>query len=236
VARDRPYNPRTVTSRKELGVSDQPVLRLFTFQPLEVGSAFDASLRDRTLPRLLRVPGIVDAYVARQGPDENGERVIASVWTSHTVMAAEFGDLSDIGRFQPRRTHDFSSSTLSILPIEVAVRPEGREPPRVLRIFRGRTRLGDLESYVEEVRAGTLADAATNEGLVALYLGVEQPSRFVTVSAWTGWPAIELATGGDVRKPVSTKNSSLITAFEVSHFEVLPNTARPRVRVQSGVA
>jgi hypothetical protein len=203
------------------------ILRLLAFRPLGSGAAFDAALRDGVLPDLLAIAGIRDAYVGRQGPDENGERVIASVWASRRQMAANLGDSSDIGRFHAELVHDFTSSRLDVLPIQVAVATERSAPPRILRVFRGEIREGETKVYLEESRAGALSDVAMNEGLVALYLAVEWPSRFVTVSAWTGWAAIEEATGGNIRQPLATRNVERLVAFDVGHYEILPNSMRP---------
>lgn len=185
-------------------------------------------LREEVLPALLEAPPILDAYVGRHGPDEEGERVMSSIWESRAAMAAQLGDASDIGRYRPERAHEFTSSQLDVLPIVIDVRVERSEPPAVLRVFRGRIRTGELDVYVEEARRGTLADAATNEGLIALYLGTEPPSRFVTVSAWTGWPAIETATGGNTRRPLATRNAERIVSFDVAHYEILPDSTPPR--------
>ena len=67
-----------------------------------------------------------------------------------------------------------------------------------------------------------MADAVVNDGLVAFALGAAAADAFVTVSAWTGWPAIEEATGGNTRVPIATRNAIRLTGFEVSHFELLP--------------
>jgi hypothetical protein len=53
------------------------------------------------------------------------------------------------------------------------------------------------------------------------------PSRFVTVSAWTGWAAIEQATGGNIHQPLATRNAERLVAFDVGHYEILPDSVRP---------
>ena len=68
-----------------------------------------------------------------------------------------------------------------------------------------------------------LADAAAYDGLIAFALGTQAPDEFVTVSVWTGWPAIEAATGGNTRKPFMTRNAQLLETFTVAHYEVLPD-------------
>lgn len=176
------------------------------------------------LPDLLALTAIRDAYVGRRGSDEDAERVIASVWESREAMAAELGESSDIDRFHPELSSDFAAGRLDSLPIEIGVHPERAEPPRIMRVFRGEVRVGELDAYLEEARAGTLSDVSMNEGLVSLYLGTARQSRFITVSAWTGWPAIEQATGGNVRRPLATRNAGRIAAFDVAHYEILPGS------------
>jgi hypothetical protein len=43
----------------------------------------------------------------------------------------------------------------------------------------------------------------------------------VAVSVWSGWPAIELATGGDVRQPMATRRPELIESFDATHYEAI---------------
>ena len=78
-----------------------------------------------------------------------------------------------------------------------------------------------MDAYLEEARSGMLADASINSGLSAFYLGTRRPDDFVTVSAWTTWSAIEMATGGDVRRPFVTRYSARLARHEVAHFEIL---------------
>jgi len=203
------------------------ILRLFGFRPLGAGSEIDAALRAEVLPDILALDGIVDAYVARSGDGDNAERVLASIWESRAAMTAETGESSVIGRFHPERLEDLMSSRLDILGVEVAVTFERPERPSILRIFRGEVQPGRLDEYVEEARSGAIADGETNEGLVALYLGVDRPARFVTVSAWSSWDSIETATGGNVRSPVATRNTRLIASGAPTHYEILPATNRP---------
>jgi hypothetical protein len=210
------------------------ILRLYGFRPLGSGAALDAALRDEVLPERLALPGILDAYVGRQGDGGVAERVIASIWESREAMAAELGESSAIGRFRPERLEELTSSRLDILPVSVAVRMERADPPVILRVYRGLVHEGQLEAYVEEARSGSLADAESNPGLIALYLGTEPPARFITVSAWTGWTAIETATGGDIRHPMVTRNAVRIASGGAAHYEILPSTNRPPARLPAG--
>ena len=65
-------------------------LRLFTFRPARAG--FDALLRDTLLPDLLAFPALQDLHVGRQGPDDLGPRLVASVWSSRDAMTGAVGD------------------------------------------------------------------------------------------------------------------------------------------------
>jgi hypothetical protein len=210
------------------------MLRLLAFRPARSDATFDAILRDEVLPGLLALPGLVDAFVGRHGPGEDQERVIASVWRSRRAMAGDLQASSLLAPFQPDQAPEIVASRLDVLPVSVAIRPERDEPPAIVRVYRGEVREGELDAYLQDVRTGALADAETNEGLVALYLGAQAPARFITVSAWTGWSAIERATGGNVRHPIATRHAHRLLAGEVDHYEMLPNTGRPPVRTRAG--
>jgi hypothetical protein len=211
-------------------VADEGILRVFGFRPLGSGAELDAALRDDVLPDILSAAGILDAYVARSGTGGAGERVIASMWESREAMTAELGEASVIGRFHPERVEEITSSRLDIVPLVFSVRDDRERAAIILRVYRGEVRPGELAAYVDEARDGTLADADTNGGLVALYLGAEPPVRFITVSAWTDWDAIARATGGNNKQPVATRNAARIAAGSVTHYEILPATQRPPAR------
>ncbi len=208
-------------------MTEPTLMRLFGFRPVGSGAELDAALRAEVLPDLLAAPGITDVYVARGGTEGAGERVIASMWETRDAMTAELGEASVIGRFHPERVEDLLSSRLDVLPLEIGITYDRPGQPVILRVYRGRVHDGELDNYVEEARRGALADAAANNGLVSLYLGVDRPARFITVSAWASWEAIEKATGGNVRDPVRTRNMTRIAEGSASHYEILPSTGRP---------
>lgn len=118
-------------------------------------------------------------------------------------------------------------ASLEVAPIRFGVAYSRDEPSRVLRVFHGQVREGELERYVAAAHQGTLADGEANPGLVSLYLAVTEPSRFVTVSAWTDWDAIARATGGDIRRPFATRHAHLLATHAADHFEIVPNIERP---------
>ena len=41
------------------------------------------------------------------------------------------------------------------------------------------------------------------------------------MSLWPDWAAIERATGGDVRRPMATKDSARIVDMDIVHYEVV---------------
>lgn len=206
------------------------VLRVVTFDPDGHESSIDAALRERCLPALLSSDQVFDAWIGRQSSRTSQTRVVASTWTTPpdapapdvafvTRMAAIVGD---------DRPTVVAIEREETLELAVCERFERSEPARILRLFRGRVRPGELDPYVADARAGMLADAIVNDGLVAFALGADQPDSFVTVSVWTGWASIELATGGNTRRPIATRNSVRLSGFEVEHFELLPDAMDPR--------
>jgi len=218
------------TGEGECELPNDPILRLFSFRPVEPGSIFDARLRDIVLPRFVALDGLADTFVGRQGPDETGERLIVSVWESVAQMEAALRDGGRGGRFELELAAEVSDPVVEVLPLRVSIVEAGAASATILRVFRGQVLEADLERYVEAVRAGAEAGIERGHGPLALYMGVAPAGRFVTVSAWTDWPSIELATGGDVDHPIATRHSRLIVAWSAQHYEILPNAAGRPVR------
>lgn len=202
-------------------------LRLAVFRPSAAGSAVDAVLRDDVLPQLCRTPGIADVYAGRLGEDAT-DRVVASVWIGPALTLPD-------SRLEERLLVDVLPSTngaadgvaTETLPLDVAARFDRPEPAGILRIFRGAVKGDDLDAYIAEAQGGMLQDAEVNAGLIAFYLGRTGDDSFLTVSAWTGWDAIERATGGNIRDPFATRNSSRLATFSIRHFEIVPDLERP---------
>ena len=59
----------------------------------------------------------------------------------------------------------------------------------------------------------------------AIYLAPVEADRFVTLSLWPSWDAIETATGGDVHRPIVTKDPRRIVDMAIVHYEVIPEIA-----------
>jgi hypothetical protein len=200
-------------------------LRIVTFQPGGLEAPLDVVLREAIVPRLLERDEIVDAWIGRHGSPSDRTRVVASTWSEESSgPAADLAALHDPGLAE----HPPAIDSVEQLGLAVNARFERLEPARVLRVFHGIVRPGELDAYVGEARRGMAADAAVNEGLIALMLGTEGSDSFVTVSAWTDWSAIEDATGGNTKRPFATRNSARLASFRVAHFEILPEAPTRR--------
>jgi hypothetical protein len=210
-------------------------LRLVTFRPARPG--FDSLLRDEFVPRLLEFPQLTDLHVGRQGPDELGTRLVATTWASSEAMIATLGEGLDAFSKRPELLADTADLKLDVLELMVALRFDRVEAPRpsaIVRVARGRVQPGALGLYREIVLQGTCADVQAGHGPMTLYLG-SQPGedRFVTLSVWDSWAALERATGGDTRNPIRTRNMEQMVEWSVEHFEALPNMERPRAPVSA---
>jgi hypothetical protein len=211
-------------------VSDHRVLRLFRFRPVRKG--FDGILRDALVPDLFAFPDLVDVYVGRHGPDEMGERLVASVWESRAAMTTAVGESFDQPVFHPEYLEETEDRALDIHPLDLTFRFEdklvGALPVTgILRLTHGQVHPGELEAYREDVRLGTIADDEAGHGPLALYLVKEPPDRFVTLSVWSSWSMLEIATGSDVNRPIATRHPERIQALDIVHYELLPNMRHP---------
>lgn len=197
-----------------------PVIRILHFIPRRV--EFDSQLRGRFIPFLRSQAGLLDLIAGRHGPDERGPRIVVSVWEPDAIVAVP--PWSDQGLLDTAAAVDEAGEPrLEVMPVRVRFRAGDPDHPRLLRVFRGRVRPGDLDRYVDAVENGTRADAASGRGPLALYLATVEstPDQFVTVSTWSDWSVIEAATGGDIRRPVSTRHSEHLVASEATHYEVI---------------
>lgn len=198
-----------------------PVVRLFGFRPTR--PAFDNVIRDWIVPTICAQPGAIDAYAGRHGPDELGPRMIVSVWGSRAAMEAAFDGPARPGESRPEGLDGIADTSVEVLTTEIAYHADDvRESPRIIRVLRGCARPGQLARYIEATRAGVAADVAEGHGPLAFYLAHgDSPDGFVAISTWSGWAAIEAATGGDVRQPLSTRRPELIEAYDATHFEII---------------
>jgi hypothetical protein len=150
-----------------------------------------------------------------------------SVWSDRTALAVALGDGHAGGPTPVEITSDAQEVTVRSLPLVLHLRFERPDDPRILRVFRGEVRPGQLDAYVDAARAGTYADASAEHGPHVLYLAVDRPSHFLTVSLWSDWSRIEAATGGDIHQPIATRHAERLVGGSASHFELLPDQAAP---------
>lgn len=202
-------------------MADQLIVRVFRCRPLRV--EFDTILREQMTPELVRLPGVVDVHVGRHGPGATGERLVASIWESAGAMVDAMGPDIESSPFHPEYLEETTDRSLEVHPLAIAVRTERADPQRVLRLVRGQVRGGELDAYVDEARAGTLHDAATEQGPLALYLAPLPPDRFLTLSVWADWAAVEASTGAGTQQPGATRHAERLVDVEVAHYEVVPH-------------
>jgi hypothetical protein len=207
-------------------VAEGSVLRLLAFAPEADGGVIDAELR-RAAGSLLRLPASAVHVARRHGATP--ERIVASVWPSREAMRSALQISRDEGRSQLELPDRALDAGVEVLPLAIDLAFGPFDDALVLRVYRGRIRPGELDAYLDDARAGTLADHDAGRGPVALHLGVELPDRFVTVSAWTGWDRIEAATGGNIRNPVATRHPERLLEGTVRHYEILPRSASDAV-------
>ncbi len=197
----------------------QPVLRIFRCRPLRAG--FDQILRDVLLPDLLGRPGLSIVYVARQGPDESGDRLVASVWPSAEAMASAVDEDAECSTLGRERLGETLERRLEVLPIAYAMH-DPEPAPTVLRLARGATREGELDAYTRQLVEGVGLDIASGHAPTALYYATRPPTDFVTLTLWRLWEDVAVTTGTELDRPISTRATDHLTTFDVEHFEVLP--------------
>lgn len=182
----------------------------------------DQQLRDIVLPGLHAQPGMRYAYPGRTGASDLGQRLVASVWEFEGGGEQPPAHLTALLPFEG--VAGMSEVTLELVPLVVNLPFESAEEPRILRVFRGQIGPGGLEYIVQAARDGTYENVVAQHGPAAMFLGVQQPDRFLSVSVWTAWDNIEAATGGNLREPIGTRHLQNLAAGSVEHYEILPNS------------
>jgi len=202
-------------------VAEARFLRVVTFLPASSESAVDAALRERVLPALLETPGCLDAWIGRHGAGDR-ERLIAATWDRPAPEAIEQTVLAgtELDGGSPVIT------SKSVGSVAVWARFSRPEPGRLVRVFHGTAKPDKLEAYVADARRGMEADATVNSGLSAFVLARGGPDAFTTLSVWTDWASIEQATGGNVRRPATTRHADHLADYRITHYELLPADIR----------
>jgi len=200
----------------------QSVLLLVRFHA--VGAGFDAALRHALRPGIGVAPGLCAVFAGRMGPGDEGERLLASVWAdddaAEAAIDADRAPIPLVGAL-----HGTPDGLVERLPVAVTLEPAEASRISIMRVVSGITRAGQLDGYLDEARAGTLADRAIGEGPLALYVAVDPPDRFVTLSLWGGWSHVEAATGADHEHVDRTRHAERLATWAVDHYEVIPGLA-----------
>ncbi len=182
--------------------------------------AVDAALRDQLRPRYQACDELLAVWAGRHGPELDDERIVASVWASaagesRAPGVAALFDATDDGP---------TTVSVTVLPIalyEVFARPG---PATILRVYQGQTKPGELDAYVQEAHRGVRLDGASPQGPASVCMSREGPDRFVTVSTWTDWDALASCTGGDIHRPLATRDASRLIAGGPTHYELMVST------------
>jgi heme-degrading monooxygenase HmoA len=204
-------------------------VRLWSFRPHEMTSVVDERIRDVLVPAAEAAQGLRAFYAGRRGTDETAERVFASVWDSELAVDSAAALLG----LEP----EFGDGKAEVLPLSIAITaPDHADPPpTIMRIFRGDVRPGEMDTYLEAARRGTLEDIAGETGPLGLYLARVDPGHFVTVSVWRGWDPIMRATGGNLQQPIATRHATLLVGGGAAHYEILPGSVVTRTGAPSRV-
>jgi hypothetical protein len=197
-------------------------IRLYGFVPTGAGVITDQLLREAVLPGLHEKSGLRHAYAGRTSGGDAGHRLVASIWEKPDDEGAPPPELTSLFSFE--RLAEVEDLTLEVIPLAVALPFALPDEPRILRVFRGQTRPGELEAYIQAARDGSYEDVLTQHGPAGLFLGAQPPDRFVSVSVWTAWENIEAATGGNVREPIAIKHSQPLVKANAVHYEIVPGS------------
>jgi hypothetical protein len=204
------------------------LLRITTFRPRVPLHELDAWLR-QVMGVYADQPGRIWACVGRRLVGSTHEHALLSVWSSPSAHEQAFaaGPLADIEQVAGERVEDASTERL---PVRLCMSFARERPMTILRVFRGRTHRGQREAYLAQARAGVVTDGSRAEGPGALACGLVDQDGFVTASAWPDWSSIEVSTGGDIHRPLVTRNAALIADGGPSHYEILGFVEDPGVR------
>jgi hypothetical protein len=208
-------------------VTDEACLRFSRYQPRDAWRQLDDQLRG-SIPAYEGHEGLIHAWLARRALGPTGEHVLATVWTSRAAHDQAFS-VATLATAEQEASASVAEVTTELLPVRIhAVFPRG-VPMTILRVFRGRTFPGQRAAYLAEARAGTMLDGERPDGPGALACAIDGDDGFLTVSVWPSWASIEACTGGDVRRPLTTRNRARIAWGAPVHYELVavPTDADP---------
>ena len=200
-------------------VSDRPVMRVTTFQPVDAWHDLDRHLRE-LMPDFASQAGLYGVWVGRRGPGYGDDRVVVSMWSSGRAQMAAYTVPEALDRLS-QASPAILETRIEVLQLRIREQFPRDRPMRILRIYRGLTREDELELYLSEARAGVQVDGSREDGPGGVACAVAPEGGFVTASLWADWPSIEKATGGDVKHPLLTRNAARLVAGEPAHFELI---------------
>jgi hypothetical protein len=177
----------------------------------------DERIRSGSLAALLDVPGFRVGWAGRTDATAGNERVLASVWDGADPPAC--ADLAGLLLDVKRMSVQSMDQREAQVTIDVSFAREA--PATILRVYRGQTLPGLLDQYFEESRTGVIADGADPMGPLVVVSGTAGPDEFLTISTWSSWSCIEACTGGDIRRPLATRNAARIASGGPVHYEIL---------------
>ena len=119
-----------------------------------------------------------------------------------------------------------SEPRVETYPILRAVVDPGALETGILRLARGVLRDVEPARYAERVIDGFEADRQGGHGPNALVLAHVGERAFVTVTVWSDWQHVEVATGASIRDPIRTKRGADLVSFVAEHYELLVDLTR----------
>jgi hypothetical protein len=185
-------------------------------------SLVDAGIRQVVAPAIAGFDGVFAFFAGRS---VDGERILASVWDSEDAVRVAAGQRIGDATALFEQERGLGDCSVEIHPIRVEIVDtdgDGKDPA-ILRVFRGRVLPGELEPYIEEARVGALADISAGHGALAFFLATCDEDDFLSVSAWPSWEPIQAATGGNITRPIATKNTARLAGGAAQHYEIVPN-------------
>lgn len=190
------------------------VLRVTRLGVAGSGQPIDTAVRE-AMRTLLSEPGLTGAWFGRRTTETGEERALASMWRADDDGAARrwTAGLGVAADLDVREQIE--------LPVVFDVRVPHPEPEAILRIYDGLTIPGQLDAYVARARAATLLDAVRPGGPLAVCMALDRPDRFVTASVWPDWASLEAYTGGDISRPLVSRDTALLAGGGPSHYEII---------------
>src|SRR5262245_6946961 len=161
-----------VGTGRHMSAPGPSVLRLLSFRPSADDGFVDNELRSlaRSMPPL----GVCSVAVGRR-QDVARERVLATTWPDRETMLAALDLAADDDLGTIERLSTMADPRVEVLPLAFATRFEREAPSTVLRIFRGRTADGQLDTYQRDVEAHVDAGNTTQSGPDFLCFADEGP-------------------------------------------------------------